>query len=205
MTEFFTVAILHLFTVVSPGPDFALITRQSLRYNRKIAVWTSLGVGVGILFHSLLAITGLVLLVTSNEIFSTIFKVIGSFYLFYLGINSILSIKNERSVDDSKQKNQDKFNGFFTGLITNITNIKAILFFFTVFSVVLNTGDNLYLILYGVYMALATFLWFTLVSYAFTSKMFKEKFSMYLSLFERVIGFVLILISLHIIVFQIII
>ena len=104
MTEFFTVAILHLFAVVSPGPDFALITRQSLRYNRKIAVWTSLGVGVGILFHSLLAITGLVLLVTSNEIFSTIFKVIGSFYLFYLGINSILSIKNERSVDDSKQK-----------------------------------------------------------------------------------------------------
>ncbi len=82
MMEFFTVAILHLFAVASPGPDFALVTRQSLRYNRKVAIWTSLGIGVGILFHSLLAITGLVLLITSNELFSTILKIIGSFYFW---------------------------------------------------------------------------------------------------------------------------
>ena len=57
-------AILHLFAVASPGPDFALITRQSLRYDRRVAIWTSLGIGVGILFHSLLAITGIVLLLS---------------------------------------------------------------------------------------------------------------------------------------------
>ena len=49
--EFFTVAILHLFAVASPGPDFALVTRQSFRYKRKVAIWTSLGIGVGILLH----------------------------------------------------------------------------------------------------------------------------------------------------------
>tara|TARA_B100000959_G_scaffold37881_1_gene36670 strand:- start:8421 stop:9035 length:615 start_codon:yes stop_codon:yes gene_type:complete len=201
--EFFTVAILHLFAVASPGPDFALITRQSLRYNRKIAIWTSLGIGVGILFHSLLAITGLVLLITSNELFSIILKTVGSLYLLYLGINSILGSNKGKNVGVDENESLEKFNGFFTGLITNITNVKAILFFITVFSVIIDSGNNLYLVLYGVYMALATFLWFAFISYVFTSHVFKEKFSSFLGTFEKVIGFILILLSLQIIVYQV--
>ena len=202
MMEFFTVAILHLFAVASPGPDFALVTRQSLRYNRKVAIWTSLGIGVGILFHSLLAITGLVLLITSNELFSTILKIIGSLYLFYLGVNSILGSKGLGNIEQ-ENTNTDKFNGFLAGLITNVTNIKAILFFITVFSVVIGTGNNLYLFLYGAYMALATFIWFSIISYVFTSEGFKNKFSSFLGLFEKIIGFVLILLSLQILIYQI--
>ena len=202
MMEFFTVAILHLFAVASPGPDFALVTRQSLRYNRKVAIWTSLGIGVGILFHSLLAITGLVLLITSNELFSTILKIIGSLYLLYLGVNSILGSKGLSNIEQDNT-NIDKFNGFLAGLITNVTNIKAILFFITVFSVVIGTGNNLYLLLYGAYMALATFIWFSIISYVFTSEGFKNKFSSFLGLFEKIIGFVLILLSLQILIYQI--
>ena len=201
MMEFFTVAILHLFAVASPGPDFALVTRQSLRYNRRVAIWTSLGIGVGILFHSLLAITGLVLLITSNELFLTIFKIIGSLYLLYLGVNSILDSKKAGNIEE-ENTNVDKFNGFMAGLITNITNIKAILFFVTVFSVVIGTGNNLSLLFYGAYMALATFIWFSIISYVFTSEGFKNKFSSFLGLFEKIIGFVLILLSLQILIYQ---
>jgi len=200
--EFLTVAILHLFAVASPGPDFALVTRQSLRYNRKVAIWTSLGIGAGILFHSLLAITGLVLLITSNELFSTILKIIGSLYLLYLGVNSILGSKEEGNIEE-ENTNTDKFNGFLAGLITNITNIKAILFFVTVFSVVIDTGNNLYLLLYGAYMALATFIWFSIISFVFTSEGFKSRFSSFLGLFEKIIGFTLILLSLQILIYQI--
>ena len=202
MMEFFTVAILHLFAVASPGPDFALVTRQSLRYNRKVAIWTSLGIGVGILFHSLLAITGLVLLITSNELFSTILKIIGSLYLLYLGVNSILGSKGLGNIEQ-ENTNTDKVNGFLAGLITNVTNIKAIFFFITVFSVVIGTGNNLYLLLYGAYMALATFIWFSIISYVFTSEGFKDKFSSFLGLFEKIIGFILILLSLQILIYQI--
>ena len=202
MMEFFTVAILHLFAVASPGPDFALVTRQSLRYNRKVAIWTSLGIGVGILFHSLLAITGLVLLITSNELFSIILKIIGSLYLLYLGVNLILDSKKAGNIEE-ENTNVDKFNGFMAGLITNITNIKAILFFVTVFSVVIGTGNNLSLLFYGAYMALATFIWFSIISYVFTSEGFKNKFSSFLGLFEKIIGFVLILLSLQIFIYQI--
>ena len=66
MTEFITVVLLHMFAVMSPGPDFFLITRQSLRYGRQVAIWSALGIGSGILVHSLMAITGILLLITSN-------------------------------------------------------------------------------------------------------------------------------------------
>ena len=201
MMEFFTVAILHLFAVASPGPDFALVMRQSLRYDRRVAIWTSLGIGVGILFHSLLAITGLVLLITSNELFLTILKIIGSLYLLYLGVNSILDSKKAGNIEE-ENTNVDKFNGFMAGLITNITNIKAILFFVTVFSLVIGAGNNLSLLFYGAYMALATFVWFSIISYVFTSEGFKDKFSSFLGLFELILGFVLILLSLQILIYQ---
>ena len=204
MAEFLTVAILHLFAVVSPGPDFALITRQSLRFNRRVAIWTSLGIGVGILFHCLLAITGLVILITSNELFSTILKIIGSVYLLYLGINSVIGDQKKSELDEKDKDNLNKFNGFLVGLITNITNVKAILFFVTVFSVVIDAGNSLSLIFYGMYMALATFLWFAFISYVFTSNKFKNKFSSFLTIFEKGIGMILILLSLQIIIFQLI-
>ena len=204
MAEFLTVAILHLFAVASPGPDFALITRQSLRFNRRVAIWTSLGIGVGILFHCLLAITGLVILITSNELFSTILKIIGSAYLLYLGINSVIGDQKKSELEEKDKDNLNKFNGFLVGLITNITNVKAILFFVTVFSVVIDAGNSLSLIFYGVYMALATFLWFAFISYVFTSNKFKNKFSSFLTIFEKGIGMILILLSLQIIIFQLI-
>ena len=90
-----------------------------------------------------------------------------------MGVNSILGSKGLGNIEQENKK-IDKFNGFLAGLITNITNVKAILFFITVFSVVIDAGNSLSLILYGVYMALATFLWFAFISYVFTSNKFKK-------------------------------
>ena len=74
MTEFLTVVVLHLFAVISPGPDFALISRQSIRYGRKIAIWSAAGIGMGILFHSLLAISGIIIVISANELYFSLVK-----------------------------------------------------------------------------------------------------------------------------------
>ena len=50
-TEFFTVALIHLLAVASPGPDFAIVVRESVAFGRRIGLFTALGVGVGILVH----------------------------------------------------------------------------------------------------------------------------------------------------------
>ena len=66
MNELLTVVLLHLFAVMSPGPDVFLISRQSIRHGRGVALWSAGGIGIGILFHSLLAVTGILLLISSN-------------------------------------------------------------------------------------------------------------------------------------------
>ena len=89
MEIFLTIAILHLFAVASPGPDFLLVTRQCLRFDRTVAIWASAGIATGILFHSFIAITGVTLIISSNpEVFRWL-KVLASIYIAYLGYLSI--------------------------------------------------------------------------------------------------------------------
>ena len=195
MTEFLTVVVLHLFAVISPGPDFALISRQSIRYGRKIAIWTAAGIGVGILFHSLLAISGIIIVISANELYFSLVKFICSGYLIYLGISSIINSSSFQEIDES---GLGKTGGFVTGLITNITNIKAFLFFTTLFGVVLDTKATLNLAIYGLYMAAATFVWFSFVAYTFTSDIFRAKFGNMYFYIEKALGVILILIALRV-------
>jgi threonine/homoserine/homoserine lactone efflux protein len=43
-TEFLTVALIHLLAVASPGPDFAVVVRESVTHGRRAGTWTALGV-----------------------------------------------------------------------------------------------------------------------------------------------------------------
>ena len=194
MNEFITVILLHLFAVMSPGPDYVLITRQSIRYGRRVALWSSGGIGVGILFHSFLAVTGILFFIASNESYLLFLKLICSVYLLYLGMTSIINTSdfNKNRVDDSKWSNA---NGFAAGMLTNITNVKALLFFITLFGVVLNGQTQGNLMFYGLYMAFATFIWFSLLSYIFTSEVFKAQFVTFFKFFEKFLGLILVIIA----------
>ena len=198
MNEFITVIVLHLFAVMSPGPDYVLITRQSIRYGRRVGLWSSGGIGVGILFHSFLAVTGILFLIASNESYLLFLKSICSVYLLYLGITSIINTSdfNKNRVEDNKWSNA---NGFVAGMLTNITNVKALLFFITLFGVVLNGQTQGNLMFYGLYMAFATFIWFSLLSYIFTSDAFKAQFLTFFKFFEKFLGLILVIIAIQLI------
>ena len=49
--EFLTVALIHLLAVASPGPDFAVVVRESVTHGRRAGTWTALGVGSAIFLH----------------------------------------------------------------------------------------------------------------------------------------------------------
>src|SRR5207244_2369698 len=60
--EFLKVALAHLLAVASPGPDLAIVIKQSLRHGRRTAIWTAIGVGAAILLHVTYSLLGLGLL-----------------------------------------------------------------------------------------------------------------------------------------------
>ena len=202
--EFLTIAILHFFAVSSPGPDYIIVTRQSVRSGRAAALFTSLGIAFGILVHCLAAMTGLTYIISSNPFIFLCLKIIAACYLAYLGF---ISIFNSNTVEDdieSPALTSDFLYSFRIGFITNVLNPKAILFFITVFSIVLDSSSSLVLLtLYGTYMSLATFVWFAFISYLFTNPEIVKKYGKFSSRFEKILGCVLLLIASQILLYEI--
>ncbi|MBS30205.1 MAG: lysine transporter LysE, partial [Candidatus Marinimicrobia bacterium] len=67
--EFLSVVIIHFFAVISPGPDFIIVTSQSVNYGRLNAIKTSIGISFGILVHVILSIFGVSYIFINNTIF----------------------------------------------------------------------------------------------------------------------------------------
>ena len=203
MELFITVALLHLFAVASPGPDFFLIARQSTLYGRDISIWASLGISIGILMHSFLSIAGIYVLLSLYPDFIFYMKIIASLYIASIGVRTLLVNSRIEISSLSDQKNITSTKSFVMGFFTNALNPKAFLFFIMVFSLISNTNpSNETKILLGVYMAVATFIWFTLISISF-SKISKGEFiKKNLPYLEKIIGVILILIALQILYFD---
>jgi len=199
MELFITVALLHLFAVASPGPDFFLIARQSTLYGRDISIWASLGISIGILMHSFLSIAGIYVLLSLYPDFIFYMKIIASLYIASIGVRTLLVNSQIEISSLSDQKNITSTKSFVMGFFTNALNPKAFLFFIMVFSLISNTNpSNETKILLGMYMAVATFIWFTLISISF-SKISKGEFiKKNLPYLEKIIGVILILIALQI-------
>ena len=199
MSIFLTIAVLHLFAVASPGPDFILVSRQCLRYGRRIAIWTSLGIAIGILFHVALSLTRLSILLQNQPDLFWYIKLLASLYIGYLGIVSLVSKSSNKLVEDATGQAGNQLRSVTTGLLTNVLNPKALIFFITVFAVAINKETGIFFkSLLGIYMSVATFIWFALVSILLTNKKAIERFKKAIPLLEKVTGFFLLLIAIQI-------
>ena len=83
--EFFIIVSIHLLAVMSPGPDFLIVLKQSIYNGRKAAFLTSLGIGLGIVVHITYCIIGVGFLISTNNILYLIIILFGifSFYQVY--------------------------------------------------------------------------------------------------------------------------
>ena len=176
-------ALAHLIALISPGPDTAIVLRQISLYGRTEGIKAAIGIGFGIYIHCLLAVNGISIIIISNEFYKFIISLIGSIYIFYLGFSMFLSreqINNLTSYDRAKYN-----SSFLIGLITNIFNIKAFLFFVSLFSIIIENLDGIYFYLYPIYFSLTSSLWFILLSFVITasnSKRFNISSNKYISI-----------------------
>ena len=73
MIELAAVATITILAVISPGADFAMVTRNSLLYGRSAGLLASLGIALGVQLHVLYTMLGVgLVLQNSPGLFSTI-------------------------------------------------------------------------------------------------------------------------------------
>lgn len=193
--EFLTVALVHLLAVASPGPDFAVVVRESVTGGQRSGSCTALGVGSGILLHVAYSLLGIGLIVSQSIVLFNLFKWLAAGYLLYLGVQA-LRAQPAKVVDLTQETAVQARSGrraFVTGFITNGLNPKATLFFLSLFTVIIDPHTPLVVqALYGVYLAFATALWFCLVAWLFSRARVRAGFARMGHWFDRVTGVVLI-------------
>lgn len=219
--EFLTIAGVHLIAVASPGPDFAIVVKQVIAYGRKTAIYTSLGIGLGIMLHVIYSILGLGLLIKTTPVLYQGLLYLSAGYLTYIGIKSLLSkpdTTNQHalvtpSLDLANPIEQTKtatfsqtppssFKAFRLGFITNGLNPKATLFFLSLFSAIIAPSTPEFVRWsYGVYLSVATGVWFILLSVLLSHSRVDQYLQQYRHVIDRLMGVVLILLALSIVMY----
>lgn len=126
----------HFLVLVSPGPNFLIVTQTAVRYNRAAGIAASFGIASGVLVWSTCASLGLDALFTNFPWLHGILKVFGGVYLAYVGFMLWRSAdKPLTPTEDSTRPTHWK--SYRLGLLTNLTNPKAAIFFGSVFTALL--------------------------------------------------------------------
>jgi len=209
--QFLLIAMVHFFAVASPGPDFALILKQSIRYNRRIALYTSFGIAAGIIVHVTYSLVGIGLLIASDERLFTALKYIAASYFCYIAWHCLRAKKPAdaaTTTTDAKSNSAESKatdapsakKAFFSGFLINALNVKATLFFVSLFSVVIAPETLLSIkIAYGAYLVLATGAWFSFLSYMLTQERVRFILQRKGYILDRVMGVILLLLAIQLV------
>lgn len=193
-SELVLVAVITLLAVISPGPDFAITTRNSLLYGRKSGIATAMGIASGISVHVAYISLGLGYLISQSVWVLEGIRYAGAAYLIYLGISSFRVNKQDNLFDSqSKMGVKSNYLAFISGFLSNVLNPKTALFFISLFTQIVSVDTSLStLIMIGLFIATAHYIWFSLVALFLTSRKFKELFNQFKVHIERFIGVCLI-------------
>ncbi len=85
LNEFLILASALFLALLSPGPDFAMILKQSITYGKRASIVSSVGIGLGISVHVIYTILGIGLIISKSIILFNIIKYLGAMYLIYIG------------------------------------------------------------------------------------------------------------------------
>ena len=185
MTPLLSIAIIHLFALISPGPDFFFVTQSAVRQSRLHALCAALGISLSILVWAICAMSGLHFLFQKIAWLQHVLMIAGGLYLLYMGIQLFKSALSKQSVvmqnNVEAKADQSYVKLLLQGFFTNMANPKALVYFSSVFALGINTSASL--TDQSSLLALVFFeslIWFTVVAYLFsTAKInhYYQKFS----------------------------
>jgi len=128
-----SITLLFIFTsiiiILTPGQDMILVMSRSITQGKKAGIITAMGTSVGLLCHTVLATLGLGALLMASEFLFTLIKILGAFYLFYLGYQLLKSKEHNLLITDLPKVSNKKM--FWQGAISNISNPKIAIFYFS--------------------------------------------------------------------------
>lgn len=201
---------IHLLAAASPGPDFVLVSQQTLTHGKKAGLLCSIGIALGLSIHIIYSALGLAAIIASSETALWIIKLGGGCYLLYLGIqgikakpsNNIGVSDNDISIQSvpnyAKQYSPLKTIG--KGFLCNALNPKAPIYFVALFTIVLSPNMPLiHIIIYGLWMMLIQLVWFSFVALLLSRPRVSQAFQKLGHWLDRILGGAMIIMGIKVI------
>ncbi|BAU74153.1 LysE family translocator [Metapseudomonas furukawaii] len=139
--------LLYLLTclgmAVVPGPNALLVLTHGAIYGRKETLFTISGGVLGFIAMISLCATGLAVLIKTSVTVFTALKVLGGLYLIWIGIS--LWRSTPLSLDSVQTAASTKWSLFRQGLLSALSNPKALLLYTAFIPPFLDAGRNLFI------------------------------------------------------------
>jgi threonine/homoserine/homoserine lactone efflux protein len=156
---------------MSPGPSFVLVSRIAMSRSRLDGLAAALGMGIGGVAFSILALAGLTALLSQFEWLYLALKVAGGAYLVYIAFRIWRGAREPIHVGDAGSDRRALGRSFTTALLTQVSNPKTIVVYASIFAALLPKTVPLGLFLavpIGVFVVEAG--WYAVVALAFSAK-----------------------------------
>ncbi|MFE0154606.1 LysE family translocator [Nonomuraea sp. NPDC059007] len=124
-----TFSVTALIMIMIPGPDAALIMRNSLAHGRTAGLLTMTGGLLGLGVHAVAAAIGLSALLAASPAAFSVLRWLGVAYLFWLGVQGLRARAVVAPI--AEPATGTGLRHVRTGFLSNLLNPKVLLFFVT--------------------------------------------------------------------------
>ena len=179
--------------MVSPGPNFVLLSTTALSISRMAAVQAALGVAIGSLIWMIAAALGISAILQALPTLSMTLKIAGGAYLIYLGIKLWRS-KGVKTDGVRSSSPAPTNSNFMRGLFVNLTSPKSAVYFGSIFAAFLS--DSMPYWLLGALISsffLLSIAWHVTLAVVFSTETVRAPYIRFSKVINRVAGSFLII------------
>lgn len=189
MSLLFSIMLLHFLAQMTPGPDVLLISRLAITQGRTVAIYAIAGISLGIAVWIILTLTGFGLLLQQWQWFQPLIMGFGAIFLTKMGwgmLSGALAQFKQAKTESHDEYHQAMENNYshthylMQGLITNLINPKALIYFASVFSLAVNSPElQQFKWVLAMVIIIETFLVFVLLAFILSNQKIKPYYQNY--------------------------
>lgn len=201
MSLFITIAIVQIIALMIPGPDFFFVSQTAVSRSRHEAMAGVIGISLGVAVWAALALLGLQLLLQKLIWLERLISIGGGLYLCWMGLKLLRAALSKSAQTPSAAPVQvfaGAWRSLRNGLLTNLANPKAVIYFASIFSALVGAGVSSG-VRWGLWamVVIETFLWFSFVAVCFALPVMRRGYLRISRWIDGCAGAVFMLFGLH--------
>lgn len=196
------ITAVHFLAAASPGPDFVLVSQQTLSHGKRNGLLCSLGIALGLSIHIIYSSLGLAAVIANSTTLLWIIKILGGAYLIWLGINGLRAkAVSEDGQQTTVTQQRSALRTIGMGFLCNALNPKAPVYFISLFTLVLSADMPAWqLAIYGGWMMVIQLAWFSCVVMMLSNPTVNRRFKAISHWIDRVLGGAMVLLGLKVLI-----